>query len=247
MDLALPAYLGMAAAVLAAYTVFGLTGFGSAMVAVPILVQFVPLSFAVPLVLLLDLISTLALGARNRKHMSRPEVLRLAPGMIAGIALGVTLLVGMPARPLLLFLGVFVLANSAWSLLAPPARQPVGRLWAIPAGVVGGIFGALFGTGGPVYTIYLARRLDDMTVFRATISCVILMSALVRLSAFAGAGLLLQPGLLVCGLALLPFCAAGLWAGNRLHGSWPAQRIKQVLFGVLALGGLGVIARAVSA
>jgi uncharacterized protein len=246
MELALPVYFGMAAAVLAAYTVFGLTGFGSAMVAVPILVQFVPLSFAVPLVLLLDLVSTIVIGARNWRHVSRPEILRLAPGMLAGVALGVTLLVALPARPLLLVLGVFVLANSAWNLFGPQSRQPVGRLWAVPAGVVGGIFGALFGTGGPIYTIYLARRLHDMTVFRATISSVILLSALVRLTAFTGAGLFQQPGLLLCALALLPFCAVGVFAGNKLHVSWAPQRIKQALFSVLALGGVGVIARAVS-
>jgi len=247
MALALPSYIGMAAAVLAAYTVFGLTGFGSAMVAVPILVHFVPLSYAVPLVLLLDLISTLVLGTRNWRHVSRAEIFRLAPGMLAGVALGVTLLISIPAQPLLLVLGVFVVANSAWNLLAPQARQQIGTFWAIPAGVVGGIFGALFGTGGPVYTIYLARRLHDMTMFRATIAMVILMSALVRLTAFTGAGLFRQSGLLLSALALLPFCAAGVFVGNRLHGSWPAHRIRQALFSVLAAGGLGVIARAVSA
>jgi uncharacterized protein len=246
VDLPLPAYFGMAAAVLAAYTVFGLTGFGSAIVAVPILVQFVPLHYAVPLVLLLDLVSTVALGARNWRHVERSEVFRLAPGMLAGVALGVTLLVAIPARPLLLLLGGFVLANAAWNLLAPQARQPVGILWALPAGVVGGAFGALFGTGGPVYTLYLARRLADMTIFRATISVVILMSAIVRLTAFTGAGLFAQAGLLISALALLPFCAAGVFAGSRLHGRLSPQRIKQALFSVLALGGLSVIARAVS-
>ena len=37
-----------------AYVVFGMTGFGAAMVAVPILAQFMPLSVAVPLVVLFD-------------------------------------------------------------------------------------------------------------------------------------------------------------------------------------------------
>lgn len=31
-----------------AYTVFGMTGFGAGMIAVPVMVQVVPLSFAVP-------------------------------------------------------------------------------------------------------------------------------------------------------------------------------------------------------
>jgi hypothetical protein len=247
MDPTLPAYLGMSAVVLTAYTVFGLTGFGSAIVAVPILVQFVPLSFAVPLVLLLDLAATSAVGARNWRQVSRAEMLRLLPCMVLGVAIGVSALVGVPARWLLLSLGVFVLTNATWNLVAPPARRVLGSLWAVPAGVVGGVFSALFGTGGPVYTIYLARRLEDAAAFRATISSVILLSALIRLGAFAGAGLLQQPKLLVNGLWLLPFCAAGVFAGSRLRGALSPARVRQALFGVLALGGAGVITRALSA
>jgi len=48
--------------------------------------------------------------------------------------------------------------------------QPV---WAMPAGLVGDTFSALFGTGGPIYTMYLSRRLDNSDEFRSTISSVI--------------------------------------------------------------------------
>ena len=46
------------AAVVAAYVVFGLSGFGSTMITVPILAHFFPISFLVPLMVLLDLAST---------------------------------------------------------------------------------------------------------------------------------------------------------------------------------------------
>lgn len=247
MDLSLPAWLGIAAIVFTAYTVFGLTGFGSSIVAVPVLVQFVPLSFAVPLVLLLDLAATLAVGAGNWKQISRTELLRLLPYMLVGVAIGAIALVGVPARWLLLALGVFVLANATWSLVAPPARHPIRTVWVVPAGLVGGVFSALFGTGGPIYTLYLARRLDDLGVLRATMSAVVLVSALCRLVAFASVGLLQQDNLLRSGLWLLPVCAAGVFAGSRLRGVMPPARIKQALFVVLMLGGVGAILRSFSA
>ena len=80
-----------------AYVVFGMTGFGAAMVAVPILAQFMPLSVAVPLVVLFDLACTALVGGRNWRQVSRVELARLFPWMLLGIFLGVTRC-AMPAR-----------------------------------------------------------------------------------------------------------------------------------------------------
>ena len=62
------------------------------MVAVPILAQFMPLSVAVPLVVLFDLACTALVGGRNWRQVSRVELARLFPWMLLGIFLGVTLL-----------------------------------------------------------------------------------------------------------------------------------------------------------
>lgn len=237
-------HAAIAAIVFLAYVVLGLTGLGSAMVAVPGLVHFLPLTVAVPLVLLLDMVSTVSLGARNWRRVSRAELVRLVPFMAAGIALGVGALTGLAQRPLLVLLGVFVIANSAWNLRPRAGRGEVSRAWAAPAGVAGGIFSALFGTGGPVYASYLARRLvDDAAALRATIVTTILASALLRVGAFASAGLY-HRGLLLAWAALLPFCLLGLWVGGTLHGRMPPERARQALFLVLLVAGVTVLGRA---
>lgn len=238
-------WAGMAGAVLAAYTVFGLTGFGSAVVAVPILVHFVPLTFAVPLVMLLDFVSTLTVGALNWRLVSRPELLRLVPFMLIGIVAGATLLVDVEPQWLLLALGVFVVLNALWNLLRRAPAGQVSAWWSFPAGVAGGVFSALFGTGGPIYTTYLARRVDAAS-FRATTVTIILMSGLIRLVTFASNGLLFQPGLLVDWLWFLPVCAAGVFVGSKLHARLPPSRVRQALFALLAVSGAGVIVRAIS-
>jgi uncharacterized membrane protein YfcA len=238
-------WAGIVAAVLAAYTVFGLTGFGSAVVAVPILVHFLPLTFAVPLVLLLDFVSTLALGALNWRLVERAELARLVPFMLVGILAGVTLLVNVEPRWLLLALGVFVLLNALWNLVRPVRPHPVSAWWSVPAGAAGGVFSALFGTGGPIYTTYLARRIEGPG-FRATISSIILMSGVIRLVTFGTTGLLMQPGLLTQWLWLLPVCAVGVFTGSKLHARLPAHRVRQALFALLAVSGAGVVVRALA-
>ena len=112
-----------------AYVVFGMTGFGAAMVAVPILAQFMPLSVAVPLVVLFDLACTALVGGRNWRQVSRVELARLFPWMLLGIFLGVTLLRNAGARWPLIVLGCFVLTVCARGLKGgrAPARNRCPR------------------------------------------------------------------------------------------------------------------------
>jgi uncharacterized membrane protein YfcA len=225
------------------YTVFGLTGFGSSVTAMPLLVLLIPLRMAVPLMLVFDLVSGLLLGLKNRRFIDKREALRLIPFMVTGMALGVLALVRAPERVLLVVLGLFILGYSAWSLLGRTRPQPLAPAWAGPFGVVGGIFTALFGTGGPFYTIFLTRRLDDKLTLRATISGVLFFSAVARLLLFTGAGLYRDAALPVLAAVLLPFALGGLYIGNRLHRWLPAEHIKQAVWVVLIAGGISLVWR----
>jgi uncharacterized membrane protein YfcA len=233
----------LALIVMLAYTVFGLTGFGSSITAMPLLVQVIPLRTAVPLMLIFDLASGLLLGLKHRHVVNRKELLRLIPFMLIGMALGVIVLVKAPERILLLVLGVFILGYSAWSLLFRPEPKPIGSSWSIPVGMAGGVFTALFGTGGPIYTIYLARRLDDKAVLRATISSLIFVTGFSRLVLFSSAGLYKQPSLLLLAAILLPCALLGLYAGSHLHSRLPAQRVVQAIWVILIAGGISLVLR----
>ena len=237
-------YAVLGATVAGAYTVFGLTGFGAAMVAVPILVQFIPLQFVVPMLLLLDLVTTALVGMRNWNSVSRPELLRLLPFMMVGVALGTTVLAKVESRWLLIGLGLFVLMMTGRALLKSSAQtEEVARGWSVPAGVVGGVFSALFGTGGPVYTMYLSRRLPQIDAFRSTIAAVILFSALVRLAAFAGSGLLQQDDLLRSAAFAMPFSLVGLAIGSRLRRKISADAVRRALLIFLCASGVSVLCR----
>lgn len=80
------------AIILLAYTVYGLTGFGSSITAVPLLTQFLPLREVVPMMLLFDLTGGVLVGLRNRSQVQWREIGRMAPFMAAGMVLGLSLL-----------------------------------------------------------------------------------------------------------------------------------------------------------
>lgn len=245
-DLPWPTLLSAALIITLAYTVYGLTGFGSAVVAIPLLAQFFPLRFAVPMMLVFDLLTGLLLGLKNRHRLSRSELRRLLPMVAVGMLAGVTLLVRVDERWLLLALGGFVVAYAVWSLANRAVPAPISARWAVPAGLVGGAFTALYGTGGPIYTIYLARRLEDKTVLRATIGVLIFCTALIRLVLFTGSGFYRQPGLLPLAFALLPCALVGYLAGSRLHAWMPTRRAVQAVWLLLIVGGSSLFLRALA-
>lgn len=183
--------------VLFGYVIFGMVGFGATLTNAPLLAHLLPLRFVVPLTLLLDLFASLVLGMRGRGQADRGELRRLLPFVGLGLALGLALLIRLPERALLLLLGCFVLYAGLSGLARRHVMGPLHPGWAVPAGVVGGIFSAMYGTGASIYTIFLSKRIADKSVLRASIARLILISGLVRLALFALTGLLTQDYLLL--------------------------------------------------
>ena len=69
---------------LLAYTVFGISGFGSALVSIPLLAHMLPLRLVVPTVLLLDFSAAALSGWRFRHQVVRTEVRSVAPFLVVG-------------------------------------------------------------------------------------------------------------------------------------------------------------------
>jgi uncharacterized membrane protein YfcA len=234
----------LAALILAAsYCVFGMTGFGSTVLALPLLAHVMPLKFAVALMLLLDLTASLALISRARGAVRKDELLRIVAFLFAGLVLGVTLLIELPERPLLVALGIFLLVYAAWCL---SGRRPAGTLaaaWAAPIGLASGSFSALFGTGGVLLVVYFAGRIDDKTELRATTAAGVLASSGTRAVLFGATGLLGQDGLLPAALALLPSVFIGLLVGQRLHARIDRSHLLRAVYLLLVVSGLSLLAR----
>lgn len=201
----------------------------------PLLAHFLPLQFVVPFVLVLDFTASIVLGGKTREQIDWNELKPLLPFGAAGVLLGVTLLIRMPREPLLIGLGLFVLAFGVRTLLNIHGEKPISRLWAVPAGLTGGTVGALFGTGGPPYIIYLSHRLKDKAKLRATFSALFIFDGGLRLVSFLIAGLLLQNGMFTALLAALPIMALGLYLGHRVHLGISSQQMLR-LVGALLIG-----------
>lgn len=225
---------GAAAILLTAYFIRGIAGFGSGLISVPLLALFMPLQFVVPVVLLLDFTASIVIGGFNFKRVKWDEIGVLIPFGIVGVIVGTSLLVKLPPEPMLIALALFVFIFAVRSLLNIHGEKPASRGWAIPASLTGGTVGALFGTGGPPYVIYLTHRIRDKSDLRATFSALFFTEGLTRIGSFLVAGLLLTASVWIAYFAALPLVLSALYLGGRVHlGLGPTQMAR--LIGALLL------------
>ncbi|MEO1766864.1 sulfite exporter TauE/SafE family protein [Thiobacter aerophilum] len=236
-------YVFATAVLLLAYFVRGLSGFGSGLVAVPLLALAFPLTWVVPFMLLMDFTASAILGRANRHLVRWQELMPLAPGSVVGVVFGASLLLTLDRQVLLTSLGLLVMLFSLRNLLDLHGGRPISRLWALPASFVGGTVSALFGTGGPPYVIYLSHRLRDKSAFRATTSVLFLLEGGLRGAVFVASGLI-QPRVLLGYALALPLMALGLWAGSRVHLGLDNSQMTRVIGGLLLVSSAALLWKA---
>ena len=231
--------------VFGAYVVFGISGFGSTLIAVPLLAHLFPLQFVVPFFVLLDCVGAFNMGLRLRADVMRSELKLLIPFMAAGIIFGVWLLVRMHPELLLGSLGVFVMCFGISYVVRSGKGFPLPRWAAAPIGAFGGATSAVFGIGGPIYVFFLAGRQATPTQIRATMPVIFMFTTVARIALFIAAGLY-SPASLVAAVALLPVMALGVWAGHHLHLNLSQETVIRVMGGLLVVSGISLIVRALS-
>jgi uncharacterized membrane protein YfcA len=231
--------------VLLGYAVLGLTGFGSALVIVPLLAWQWPLPEVVAMTLLMDVPASAFHSGLNWRQVQWRELRRLLPGLLAGTLLGLWLMQHLQTRWPLLVLGLYV-AGVGVNALRPAAahvRHPA-PLWAGPVGTAIGVVELIFGTAGPLVVAWLSRRLSDVQQVRASIPMIITVAASTVLAGMAWEGrlssaVLWQRWAVLIGVALL-----GVWLGHRVAHRVPVPRLRQIICGLLVVSGLMLALRA---
>ncbi len=222
----------------ATYTVFTMVGFGSAIIAAPVLALRLQLTTVVPLLSLLDLCAAAYNTGQLGRKIAMREILLLVPLMAAGSTLGIYLLMSVPPARLMLGLGVLVIAYALYRLLAPATMRQFGAVWVLPFGLIGGVLSGMFGSGGFVYSIYLSHRSTDKDVIRATMTAMTGLSTLYRATVFLLIGSYADPQLLALVIFGLPALAIGVYCGHHitLRMSYE-QFVRLICLMLIATGG----------
>lgn len=231
--------------VLLGYTVLGLTGFGSALVIVPLLAWQWPLPEVVALTLLMDVPASAFHSGLNWRQVQWRELGRLVPGLVVGALAGLWLLPHLQARWPLLLLGLYVAGVGVNALR--PAAQRTGLsapIWAYPVGTAIGMVEMLFGTAGPLVVAWLSRRVADVQHMRASTPMIITVAASTVLAGMGWEGRLGSDLIWQRWLVLIVVALTGVWLGHRLAHRVPVARLRQIICALLVVSGLMLALRA---
>ena len=229
--------LAAAAAILTAGALIqGFLGFGFAIVAMAGLTLSRDLLHAAGVVNLTGiLVAASVLTALRREVLWRPA-LRMIPGVLVGVVLGVSALGALDRDFMVRTLGVTIIAISLWNLRTPPPQRGEAPIWDGVTGLLGGLLGGAFNTGGPAIVAHLYRRPDPPPAIKATNQLIFLTMGLARLPTATAQGQMTS-SIWIEATIIAPLLVAGL-----LIGIWLGRRVSPAQFrrvSWLALGAMG--------
>lgn len=212
-------------------------GFGSALVAMPLLVMLLGARTAAPLWAIVGFLTVGAGLLHFRRAIQFRTVVRLVAASAIGTPAGVWLIKNIDANVANLALGLLLTGYSIYALFAPSLPELKRQEWSFPFGFVGGVLNGAFNTAGPPLVMYGAFRRWPPDRFKGNLQGVFFVSGFVTLVSHVAAGnftpevwRILPWAISGVTLGLFP----GLWLGERID----EQRARKLTF--LLLIGLGI-------
>ncbi len=232
--------------VLAASVLRGFTGFGFGLAAVPLLSLALPPTKVVPFVVVLQVIvGFFGLRAAWRRCDWR-AVFGLAPGLVIGIPIGITILTVFRPNTVRLAIGLAIALSVLILWRGARLPQRPSPLLTGSVGMASGVMSGLASMGGPPVVVYLLALSHSATVVRATSIVYFTLSAMVALGPMALKGLVDREVLIWAG-ASVPVLIAGTWLGNwgfararPHHHKLTALVVLSILSGMLIIRALSV-------
>jgi len=225
--------------VLIGHFIKGLSGFASALFAIPLLALFLDIKFVVPVFLLFDFVSGLILTIQTRRFIDRKSAFLIVSGLVVGTAIGTYFLVSFGNEHLKRVFGVVVILFALRMLIwdNENIKKRIRKIWAPVSGLAGGCTGAMFGLNGPPLVLYLTHQLKDKQIFRATLYGIFFVDACYRLILYS-LNKLITIEVIKFALYLTPFLLVGVLLGSKLHAKINENLFKKTIALILIVTGV---------
>ena len=232
-----PGLVWLVSLVLLAGLVRGFTGFGTALVYLPVAARWLSPFEAITTLAVMELIGPLPNIPQAVRECDKGDVLRLGLGMVLALPLGVAMLVRVPAEVFRYGLSLSALVLVGLLAAGVALRGPLHRSLIWGAGALSGLMAGAVGLPGPpVIMLYMAAP-RPLSAIRASLLLFLFLSDVAMLCVYWIFGHLVF-GAVALGLLLaLPYLIGNM-LGARLFHPKAAKAYRRVAYGVIVLSAL---------
>lgn len=159
-----------------------ISGFGLALIAMPLLVTSVGLVVAAPLVALIAMVNRIMMMFYYREHFELREIWRMILASVIGIGIASLLFSNAgKSHAFEILLGVIVIGYALLNLINPRFPRLQGTWWAYPFGIASGILARLYNVGGPPVVMYANGRNWKPAEFKSNVQAFLFISTVLVL------------------------------------------------------------------
>lgn len=229
------------AAVFGAGMLRGYSGFGFALAGVPLLTTFWPPVLAIPVVLILEIVLTVAFLPGLWGSIDRRSVALLVAGAVVATPVGQWAMHAMPASGLRITVGMLLLIFVALLWAPRVSARRASPAVTLGAGAASGLLSGGTAMSGPPIVLYFLGHEASARTSRASMMMYFLLSAATAI-AVGSATHVYAADFGLYALKLAPFALAGSFVGGRCFAIFPSSAYRRAALFVLALLGLYTLA-----
>ena len=213
-----------------------ISGFGFALFVVPLFGLFIDVKVGVVISTIAGLASSGHQTLKDRRDIDRPLARRLVLASLAGMPIGLLVIVFLPSSILQVIVGVLVVGSAvalARGLFVSIVSNAADRV----AGFVSGVLATATSTNGPPLVVLLQARNLPARIFRPTVNAVFVVGGAVSLVLYAVSGRL---GWREASAALVscPGLAVGIVSGRNLRERISPRGFRLLVLVLLVLTGV---------
>jgi uncharacterized membrane protein YfcA len=226
--------------VFAAAVIQSLSGFGFAVIIMPLISIVAGLEVSAPMVALTALTVYTINIIRYRRAIDYREVLRLGIASALGVPIGMWVLTNMDEAVVMRAMGAILIAYAVYALFRPTASWVLSRHWVYPAGFLSGCLTGAYNAPGPPVIVYGSLRQWPRDEFRAVLQAIFFVNGVLVVGAHILAQRVTAEILRLYGFAV-PALMAGILVGARVDRYVDRGRFRTIVTVMILVVGLALL------
>ncbi len=219
----------------------GITGFGFALFALPILLFWYPVKELIPILIICNLFASLIIVLQKKERPLVNNKFKLLIG-IGGLftIFGTIVLEMVSERKLLIAVAVFIILLSILSFIKVKAHVRLRNSIYVIAGVVCGFLTGAISVSGPPLALFLNAAKVDNQEFREIFSWFSIITTIVALVGYYSQGLL-NMEILKTSAQFFPILYLGSFVGKRLNPFIPTNTFRSISIVICLISAVAIL------